>query len=227
MDELCLAGFVLPTDSDMQTNAGVQVDALEQTIDQVSGLRRRLNALEREFKDPDGMIARLEGRIKSLEDRRGGDTIKQGGKTFRDVTAVTMWVQTFRDKDLYRYCVDMVTLIMLCAEPYDTIAEGMAMAAAAHKAEYNSLTEDRISLLYRLTHPENIMRKQDKEKYAAIGGWYWTTTWSRFAVFKGTFNNGAKEAITSSLTKVLRMIQIATDFLFPPATYPIAHVVFT
>jgi hypothetical protein len=86
-----------------------------------------------------------------------------------------MWVQTFQDKDLYRYCVEMVTLIMLCAEPYDTIAEGMATATTAHKAEYNSLTEARILLLYGLTYPENIMRKQDKEKYAATGGWYWTT----------------------------------------------------
>ena len=121
----------------------------------------------------------------------------------------------------------MVTLIMLCSEPYDTIAEGIATAAEAHKAEYNSLTEACISLSYGLTYPENIMCKQDKEKYAATGGCYWTTTWSSLAVFKGTFNNGAKEAITSSLTKVLRMIQNAIDFSFPPASHPIAHVVFT
>jgi hypothetical protein len=47
----------------------------------------------------------------------------------------------------------MFTLIMLCAEPYDTIAEGMGMAAAAHKAEYNSFTEACILLLYGLTYP--------------------------------------------------------------------------
>jgi hypothetical protein len=121
----------------------------------------------------------------------------------------------------------MVTLIMLCAEPYDTTAEGMATAAAAHKAEYNSLTEACISLSYGLTYPENIMCKQDKEKYAATGGCYWTTTWSSLAVFKGTFNNGAKEAITSSLTKVSCMIQNAINFLFLPATHPIAHAAFT
>jgi hypothetical protein len=132
-----------------------------------------------------------------------------------------------KDKDLFHYCINMVTLIMLCAEPYDTIAEGMATAAAAHKAEYNSLTEACISLSYGLTYPENIMCKQDKEKYAATGGWYCTTTWSSFAVFKGMFNNGAKKSITSSLLEVSRMIQNAIDFLFPPATHPIAHAVFT
>jgi hypothetical protein len=76
-----------------------------------------------------------------------GDAIERGGKTFRDIGLVLAWVHTFKDKDMYRYCcVDMVTLIMLCAEAYKTIAEGMATAAAAHKAEYNSLTEARISL---------------------------------------------------------------------------------
>jgi hypothetical protein len=141
--------------------------------------------------------------------------------------AVTAWVHTFKDKDLVHYCMDMVTLIMLCAKPYNTIAEGMATAAAAHKAEYNSLTKACILLLYGLTYPENIMPKQDKEKCVATGGWYWTTTWSSFAVFKGTFNNGVKESITSSLLEVLHMIQYAINFLFPPATHPIVHAVFT
>jgi hypothetical protein len=227
VDELHTAGFVLRTDPDARGNSGVQSDMLDQTLDQVTALSRGLNGLEKEYIDPDGTIAKLKARIKSLEDRRGGDTIKQGGKTFRDVMAVNAWAQTFKDKDLYRYCVDMVTLIMLCVEPYDTIAEGMATAAAAHKAKYNSLTEARISLSYGLTYPENIMRKQDKEKYAATGGWYWTNTWSSFSVFKGTFNNGAKESITSSLSEVSRMIQNAIDFSFPPANHPITHAVFT
>jgi hypothetical protein len=70
----------------------------------------------------------------------------------------------------------MVTLVMLCAEAYNTIANGMAMAATAHKAEYNSLTEACISLSYGLTYPENIMKKMDKQRHAAMGGWFWTTS---------------------------------------------------
>jgi hypothetical protein len=93
----------------------------------------------------------------------------------------------------------MVTLVMLCADSYKTIAEGMATAAAAHKAEYNSLTEACISLSYRLTYPENLMKKYDKEKHAATGGWFWTTTWSSYAVFKGMFNKGAKDTFSSYL----------------------------
>ncbi len=141
--------------------------------------------------------------------------IERGGKTFRDLGAVAVWVQPFKDKDLYPYCVDMVTLIMLCAEAYETIVEGMATAAADHKAEYNSLTEARISLLYVLTYPENLMKKQDKQKHVTTGGWFWTTPWSSFSAFKGTFNNGAKDSITSSLCEVSGMIQNAIDFAFP------------
>jgi hypothetical protein len=122
--------------------------------------------------------------------------------------------------------VDFVTLVMLAADPYETIAQGMANAAAAYKAEFNSLTEARISLSYGLTYPENLMKKHDKEKYAATGGWFWSSTWSSFSAFKGTFNNGAKDSLTSSLAKVSRMIQNSINYAFPLATRPLPHAIF-
>jgi hypothetical protein len=176
VDELQASGCVFRTDPDAQSTGGVQADTLDQIVDQVSALSRRLVSPEKEFSDPDGTIGKLESRIKTLKEGRAGETIERGGRLFRDVVSVNTWTQTFKDKGLFRYCVDMVTLIMLCAEPYKTIAEGMANAAAAHKAEFNNLTEARVSLSYGLTYPDNIMRKQDKEKYAATGGWYWTNT---------------------------------------------------
>jgi hypothetical protein len=54
-----------------------------------------------------------------------GYVIERGGMTFRNLSAVSAWVQTFKDKDLYCHCVDMATLIMLCTEAYETIAEGI------------------------------------------------------------------------------------------------------
>ncbi len=138
--------------------------------DQFSGLGRWLALVKRQFTDPDGTLSKMEGRIGSLEDWRAGDSIERGGKAFQDIGAIAAWVQTFKDKDLFRYCVDMVTLVMLCADPYKTIAEGMATAATTHKAKYNSLTEACISLSYGLTYPENLMKKYDKEKHAATGG---------------------------------------------------------
>ena len=73
----------------------------------------------------------------------------------------------FKDKDLYCYCMDMVTLIMICADAYETIVEGMATAVLAHKAEYNSLKEACILPSYGLTHPKNLLKKQDKQKHVA------------------------------------------------------------
>jgi len=223
VDELKSAGFVLQSDLDSRMMSTVPSDI----ADQLSGFGRRLGSIERELRDPDGTLAKLEGRIKSLEDRRAGEAIERGGKTFRDLGAVSAWLQTFKEKDLYRYCVDMVTLVMLCSEAYETIAEGMVNAASAFKADYNSLTEARIAFSYGMTYPENLMKKQDKQKHVATGGWFWTPSWSSYSAFKGTFNNGAKDNITSSLTEVSGMIQNAIDFAFPLATLPLAHAVFT
>jgi hypothetical protein len=98
VDELRVAGFILRTDRDAWTNPGLSADALEQTIDQVSSLSRRLISIEKELKNPDGILSKLKGRIKSLEDRHMGDAIERGGKTFRDIGLVLAWVQTFKDR---------------------------------------------------------------------------------------------------------------------------------
>ena len=50
VDELRTAGFVLRTDPDARGNSGVQSDMLDQTLDQVTALSRRLNGLENFFK---------------------------------------------------------------------------------------------------------------------------------------------------------------------------------
>ncbi len=197
------------------------------THNQLSGLSKHIANVNRHFTDFDGTVSKMEGRIRSLKDRWARDSIEQRGKALRNILAVGAWVQTFQDKDLYCYCMDMVTLVMLCADPYETITEGMAMAAAAHNAEYNYLTEAYILLSYGLTYPKNLMKKYEKEKYAGTGGWHWCTTLSSFAAFKGMFNNGAKDTISSSLIEVSQMIQNAIDFAFPLSRHPLPHAIFT
>ncbi len=63
--------------------------------------------------------------------------------------------------------------------------------------------------------------------YAATGEWYWTSTWSSYSIFKGSFNNWAKDTFANLLVEVSRMIQNAIDFAFPVTTHPIPHGVFT
>jgi hypothetical protein len=71
------------------------------------------------------------------------------------------------------------------------------------------------------------MKKSNKEKHTATGGWFWTNTWSSYSVFKGMFNNWVKDTFSSSLVEALRLIQNAIDFVFPVATHSIPHGVFT
>ncbi len=137
--------------------------------DQIFSLGRRVNNVARHFTYPDGTLAKMDGRIKSLDNSQAGDSIEWGGKTFSNIEWYILGCK-LKDKDLFWYCVDMVNLLMLCADPYKTISEGMATAAAAHKVEYNSLAEAQISHSYGLRYPKNLMKKHDKEKHAAAGG---------------------------------------------------------
>ncbi len=121
INELHQSGFVLQANLDAIGVSGFQSDSRSQMLDQVLVLNQSVVRLEKELTDPNSTIVKVEGRIKSLEDQQAGEAIERGGKTFSDLGAVAVWVQTFKDKDLYCYCVDMVTLIMLCAEAYETI----------------------------------------------------------------------------------------------------------
>ena len=72
--------------------------------------------------------------------------------------AVEAFVLASGNNDIYCYAVDMVSLIMLTQDLFTTVAEGMATEAAAFKAQYNSLLEARLSISYKITYPENIMK---------------------------------------------------------------------
>lgn len=183
VDELCVAGFELRTDPDARTNPGLVADALEQTIDQVSSCSRRL-----------------------VSNSRGGSSLWRIGTRVTPSSeegrpsGILAWFWHGFRPSRTRICIGIEWVWLLSSwSVLRHTAEGMATAAAAHKAEYNSLTEARISLSFGLTYLENLMKKQDKQKHVATGGWFWTTPWSTYVAFKGTFNNGAKDSITSSL----------------------------
>ncbi len=100
VDKLRLLGFVTWDEKEAHVSRGLDFNF----ADQLSGLGRRVAALERKFTEPDGTLTKIDARISSLEDWRAGDSIERGHKAFRDIGAVAAWVQTFEDKDLYRNC---------------------------------------------------------------------------------------------------------------------------
>jgi len=69
IDELRQSGFVLRTDLDVIGVPGFQSDSSSEILEKVSALSQSVVRLEKDLTDPNGTIVKLEGRIKSLEDR--------------------------------------------------------------------------------------------------------------------------------------------------------------
>ena len=56
---------------------------------------------------------------------------------------------TSGNPNLYRYCVDFVSFLMIAHDPFVMVSEGMASEAAASvKVNYNLLLEARTALSY-------------------------------------------------------------------------------
>ena len=88
---------------------------------------------------PGGLVALLRQRVKFLEERRVSKAVERGLMIFKDKRSVDAFITTAGDKDLYRFCVDFVSLLTLATDPFFTVSEGMASEAASVKANYNSL----------------------------------------------------------------------------------------
>ena len=120
----------------------------------------------------------------------------------------------------------MVSLIMLTQDPFTTVAEGMATEAAAFKAQYNSLLEARLSISYKITYPENIMKRVDKKEAATTEGWVWTGPWATFENFEGNYSNGDLHRMKTDLRDARDMIKNAVEFAFPLETKPDLRAIF-
>ena len=126
------------------------------------GVSTRIGTLEREMFKPDRLVALLCKRVKIREERRANNAIECGNHIFKDQQAVDAFVVLTGDKDLYRYCIDFVSLFNLAPDLFFTVSEGMASEAAAVKANFNSLLEAWIALSHHITYHENLMRRSKK-----------------------------------------------------------------
>ena len=97
------------------------------------GISTRVGTLKR----ADGLMALLRKRVKFIEERRANKAIKRGNCIFKDQRAVDAFVVLTGDKDLYRYCIDFVSLFNLAPDLFFTVSEGMASEADAVKGNFN------------------------------------------------------------------------------------------
>jgi hypothetical protein len=193
----------------------------------LSGMSARVAKVEQDLFKPQGVVDRLQDKIKFLEDKRVGRAIERGGKVFRDQQSVKALCQAVGAGKLKKYCVDAVSLLMLAEDPYETVAEGMATEAAAFKAQYASLLEGRLAVSFGLTFPENIMERTKSKKGNVLhsDGWTWTTAWATFESFEGTFQDGASQRMKTSLMEVRDMIKNAINFAYPNTEDSVVNLV--
>ena len=68
IDKLQASGCVFQTNADARTTVGVQADTLDQIVDQVSALLRRIINVENALTDPNGAMGMIESRLKTLKE---------------------------------------------------------------------------------------------------------------------------------------------------------------
>ena len=79
--------------------------------------------------------------VKFLEERQANNAIESGNNRSKDQQAVDAFVVSIGDKDLYRYCIDFVSLLSLSPDLFFTVSEGTTSEAAAVKANFKSVLE--------------------------------------------------------------------------------------
>ena len=198
---------------------------------ELSGVSTRLAKAEQALFKPEGILSALAARVKLMEDRKKASAVARGNQVFKDQQAVQAFVIASGDTAIYRYVVDMVSLLTLAPDPYFTVAEGMASEAAAAKAKFNSLLEARIALSYPITYPSAVMMKSTSTTEVRgldlTNGWRWTHSWSSSAKFEGTFNNGSFDIMLSDLKDTKDTVQNSIDSAFPIDTHGTMHAIFT
>ncbi len=203
------------------------IDTETGATDSINGILRRVANCELELFKPEGALAVIRAQLKLLDERRNANVVERGNQLFKDQHAVKAWVQLLEETNVYRYCVDMVVLLILTQDPFENIAEGMATEAAAYKAQYNDLLDARISLSHSLTYPDNMFARSSTAAAVLTDGWSWTVGWSTHDAFEGTFNNGAHFSIKQALEEVTKMIQNAINFAYPTNVAPIPNAIFS
>ena len=199
---------------------------------ELSGVATRLAKVEQALFKPEGVMAALGARVKLMENRKHSSSISRGNQVFKDQQAVQAFVVASGDATIYRFVVDMVSLLTLAPDPYFTVAEGMANEAAATKAKFSSLLEARIALSYPITFPASVMSKStatggDRGHLDLTNGWKWNHAWSSASKFEGLFNNGGFDIMLADLKDTRETLQNSIDASFPIDTHGTLHAIFS
>lgn len=111
------------------------------TVDpaRVTRVESRVLELEDHFKPPVGAIPVLQSRVEDLENRRVGTSVTFGGGiTFKDEKSTQAWFLQLKDDEAYMYAPDMMALLSVAEDSFETIADGMKVATDVSRAEFKT-----------------------------------------------------------------------------------------
>ena len=188
-------------------------------VDLPDQLGLRLSALEKEVIQPGGAFARMEGDLKSLQEKKKGSTVSAGPYTFKDAKSTQLWINTLtsgEDSDILRYLVDARQQLALMNVGQKTEAEILRDEANAKKAGYSCSAAAKVSTSFSIPYPESMFKKSDSEKDLAQGGIVFGTCFATADLFEGTFENLAKERLLTKLESNRSQYQVAIDTRYPP-----------
>jgi hypothetical protein len=171
--------------------------------------------------DPAGTFATMDARITGVENKRMASAVEYGGVTFKDAQATKAWFALLRDKEAHSLCPDMVTILSTASTAANTISEGMATAANAIRAHFDSVLAAETTLSYEVLYPEILLAKTTAtDAGGEMGGYKWAAGFATREAFKGPYQNGTESKMRRDIQGAMRNYQTAIDGTYASGSAP-------
>lgn len=207
MDPQELAELVAPVLSSMSPAA---VSTLR-----VLSLELRIADLERELSSDDGVVSQLTQQVQQLEKRRDVNSVERGGVVFKDQKDFEALLCTVSDPEFYKYMLDIVSMLTLSQEPFDTYEKGIKAEADAIKANYTDVNASRVKISFQMTFPEVVLVKSTAKGAQGHGGVKWGPLFASTAIFEDDYRSGTHGRLRTEVETVYTLTQAAIDHDYP------------
>lgn len=195
-----------------QVSRHLAIPAINRTLTDVEA---RVVAVEEEFSSPQGAIHIIQDKLEEAEARRDTASSVRGGYIFRDQTDVEALVINVKQKEFYKFFLDVISLLTLAQDPFSTYVEGVKIHADAIKANFDSVLGSRIKLSFETPFPETILRTTDNQETAGKGGTTWAPRFATAALFEDQVRTGVHRQIMDGIEKIYEAMQKQVDAEFP------------
>ena len=169
----------------------------------------------------------MEDQLRDLKAQKDGFTLSFGGYDFKNLEASRAWVQTIKELNLAKYCVDACMQLGALTSQYKTRQGIIKEEADARKAGYLSADAANTSASFDVAYPELIFKESNKPTDAATGGMVFVAAFLSADVFEGTIESSCKAKALSTLESNCKKHQAAIDARFPAdqSTHSKTHAV--